>query len=830
MVGGDTLIVNAGTYGEGLMNTLPSGSESSPTLARAATGEPVTLSLTSGGDTFGLAFYDGAGKHHITVDGLHIQCNNGLCHDGIYVGSSNHHITIKNLSIKGPYVQGVAHFFGNDVTYDNVEIDGTQAGNYCRFDGGGDGYCQGFYIKGDRVTVINSNSHHNQGYGIQYTNEPDTGIWGGVDGVIQNNRFHHNTVGLLTSYSGPHLIANNLMYNNTNDGILVAGSTTRILNNSVYGNGTAGIRANSTSGYTVRNNALRGNGTPEIQGDFGSATVSNNLCENTSTYCNLAGNPNWVDPANGDFHLQASSTAALNLGATLAEVTSSFYGVSRSAGTYDIGAAEYTAGGPTATSLRWVTQPGAALAGASLPSMSVEILDETGARLTSSTLTITLTLASNPGAASLGGSPAVAAVAGLATFPAVTVSTPGVGYTLLASSGALATATSTSFTVTGAPLAAPNALSSLQQTVGATGAIRMGWDYTPSSTPATGFKVYTQAACTGAFVEAPNMPMPRQFETGVNLSGAEATPSVLPGTHGTDYLYPDFEVSGTGYLGVPYFAGKGMTAIRLPLRWERLQPTRAAALNSAELTRLTTTWGNMVGAGLRVIVAADTFGRYTITGTPHIIGGGTVSTADFADFWGRVAADQYMKSHPLIDFDLLGEPHTMTTEAVVAAQNAAIIAIRAAGATNRIHVSGNNWSYPQTWATGGVYGTANSVAMLGISDSLNNTVFSVHLYLDALTPPVGEGECVSTTIGPERLAPFTTWLRANNAKGYIGEVGATASATCLTATQNLFDYLRANSDVYAGWSGWAGGRSGLPATRSTWSPSWGPALTGPRWT
>ena len=36
-------------------------------------------------------------------------------------------------------------------------------------------------------------------------------------------------------------------------------------------------------------------------------------------------------------------------------------------------------------------------------------------------------------------------------------------------------------------------------------------------------------------------------------------------------------------------------------------------------------------------------------------------------------------------------------------------------------------------------------------------------------------------------------------------MGGPATATCLAAVQTVLDYVRANSDVYVGWSGWAGG-------------------------
>ena len=47
----------------------------------------------------------------------------------------------------------------------------------------------------------------------------------------------------------------------------------------------------------------------------------------------------------------------------------------------------------------------------------------------------------------------------------------------------------------------------------------------------------------------------------------------------------------------------------------------------------------------------------------------------------------------------------------------------------------------------------------------------MHQYLDS----DGSGTsatCVSSTIGAERLAAATSWLQANNLKGFLGEIGA----------------------------------------------------------
>ena len=58
---------------------------------------------------------------------------------------------------------------------------------------------------------------------------------------------------------------------------------------------------------------------------------------------------------------------------------------------------------------------------------------------------------------------------------------------------------------------------------------------------------------------------------GVNLSGAEFGQTSLPGTFGSDYTYPTS-------AEVDYYKSTGMNFIRLPFRWERLQPTNSAVL------------------------------------------------------------------------------------------------------------------------------------------------------------------------------------------------------------------------------------------------------------
>jgi endoglucanase len=288
---------------------------------------------------------------------------------------------------------------------------------------------------------------------------------------------------------------------------------------------------------------------------------------------------------------------------------------------------------------------------------------------------------------------------------------------------------------------------------------------------------------------------------GVNLAGAEfaVDPSgngALPGTFGSSYVYPDPKYV-PGYNSASYFVGKGMTAFRLPFRWERLQPTRKAAFNAAEQDRLTTTTNDLLAKGAAVILDPHNYARY---GT-SLIGSGAVPNADFADFWGRLAT--LYKSNSKVVFDIMNEPHDMSTEQWVGAANAAIAAIRATGATNLIIVPGNGWDGAHSWSQNW-YGTANSTAMLQIKDPGNNYAYEVHQYLDD-TSSGSSPNCTSSTIGSQRLAGFTSWLKANGKRGFLGEFNGGRSATCVAALDDMFKHMEANSSVWLGWTFWAAG-------------------------
>lgn len=129
---------------------------------------------------------------------------------------------------------------------------------------------------------------------------------------------------------------------------------------------------------------------------------------------------------------------------------------------------------------------------------------------------------------------------------------------------------------------------------------------------------------------------------------------------------------------------------------------------------------------------------------------------------------------------------------------AAINGIRAAGATSQyIFVEGNAWSGAWSWTT-----TNTNLATL--TDSSNKIVYEMHQYLDSDSSGTST-DCVSTTVGVERVTAATAWLRANGKVGVIGETAGGVNPTCEAAVENMLDYLSANNDVWKGALWWAAG-------------------------
>ncbi len=281
---------------------------------------------------------------------------------------------------------------------------------------------------------------------------------------------------------------------------------------------------------------------------------------------------------------------------------------------------------------------------------------------------------------------------------------------------------------------------------------------------------------------------------GVNLAGADFGTGNLPGTFNTDYTYPTHQE-------VDYFISKGMNVFRLPFMWERIQNDQNGPLNQEELARIKDFVAYATSKQARVILDPHNGARYY----GEVIGldgdQGALPEAAFKDLWIKLAAQ--FKDNDKVIFGLMNEPNEMPSELWRDDANAAIVAIRSTGASNLILVPGNAWTGAHSWSDDS-YGTPNATVMKEIVDSANNYAIEVHQYMDSDSSGTS-ANCVSETIGSQRLVGFTDWLRANNVRGFLGEFAGGRNDKCLKGLDNMLDYMDANDDVWLGWTYWAAG-------------------------
>ncbi len=272
---------------------------------------------------------------------------------------------------------------------------------------------------------------------------------------------------------------------------------------------------------------------------------------------------------------------------------------------------------------------------------------------------------------------------------------------------------------------------------------------------------------------------------GINLSGAEFGKG---DKYGYDYIYPSSK-------DLTLYADQGLTLVRLPVRWERLQPELGGALDAAELGRLNTFLTNAAKAGVQIIIDVHNYGRYD----GKVIGSADVPIASFAGFWSKLAG-AIGSSPALLGYDLMNEPHDMPNKTIwPQAAQAATDAIRAAGDTNTIFVEGEHWANASNWAAKNPF--------LDVQDPLGNLAYEAHVYFDKDGSGTYKGtyeqEGAYTEIGANRLKSFVGWLEEKGAKGFIGEFGVPSDDP---QWQTVLDHFLATMNDY-GLSGtyWGAG-------------------------
>ena len=276
---------------------------------------------------------------------------------------------------------------------------------------------------------------------------------------------------------------------------------------------------------------------------------------------------------------------------------------------------------------------------------------------------------------------------------------------------------------------------------------------------------------------------------GVNLAGAEFNGSKLPGVLYKDYIYPnDAEFD--------YFASIGANVIRLPFRWERIQPSLSGELDPAELRNLEKTVAMAKSRGMCLILDVHNYGTYrgNAIGTPE------VPVQAFINLWTRLAAR--FSDASVVAFGLMNEPYKLSIEQWASTAQQTVSAIRKSGAENLVLVSGGRWSGVHEWEKL-KSGASNASAFAHLQDPLQRTWIEVHQYADPYYSGTGQ-TCVPAANFTNMFGNITRWAKTNDQRLFLGEFGTPANQACLEALDAMLAQMKDES-VWRGWTYWAAG-------------------------
>lgn len=279
---------------------------------------------------------------------------------------------------------------------------------------------------------------------------------------------------------------------------------------------------------------------------------------------------------------------------------------------------------------------------------------------------------------------------------------------------------------------------------------------------------------------------------GVNLACAEFADNQFPGQYGLHYIYPSPKE-------LDYFKSKGMKLIRLPFKWERLQPVLFGELDSVELGRLKSFVAAAEEREMPVLLDLHNYARRYVDGKKVIIGSPELCVSHFADFWKKLAAEM-TEFDNIYGHGLMNEPHDMesSTSNWFEMAQAAIRAIREVDMKRTIVVGGDDWCSAERWLE-------QSDTLKYLVDPAQNLMFEAHVYFDIDASGTYRGtyeaeECHPNK-GIERVKPFVQWLHANGLRGMVGEYGVPDNdERWLVTMDNFLAYLQSEGVNATYWA------------------------------
>jgi endoglucanase len=228
----------------------------------------------------------------------------------------------------------------------------------------------------------------------------------------------------------------------------------------------------------------------------------------------------------------------------------------------------------------------------------------------------------------------------------------------------------------------------------------------------------------------------------------------------------------------------GLNAFRLPVGWQYLVNNQLGgpldATNTAAYDKLVQ--GCLSSGAAMCIVDVHNYARYN----GQIIGQGGPTNDQYASLWSQLATKY--AAEPNVAFDIMNEPHDLGVPTWAVSAQAAVTAIRQAGATSQtILLPGTDFASAASFVSSG---SAQALSAITNPDgSTTGLVYNVHKYLDS----DGSGthaSCVTNNINTA-FAPLAQYLRQNNRVAMLTETGGgPTDASCMQMLCQQMDFIK----------------------------------------
>lgn len=335
-----------------------------------------------------------------------------------------------------------------------------------------------------------------------------------------------------------------------------------------------------------------------------------------------------------------------------------------------------------------------------------------------------------------------------------------------------------------------------------------------------------------------NHQLTENWYTGYNLSGLEFS------TSPNNSVIPDLSSQGADYEDTVALLAQGANTIRLPIRWEYLQPYEKEDANSISNTlAFQVYFSNLVLPLLQtltekkyhVILDLHSYMHYSQVGTEVAGCYGDGKCPDgklitdpkpYVGIWSKLyqAISASGLDEKYLMFDLVNEPATTEDETLTAQQAfdmqvEVIKAIDNLGFTSKYLVEGVHWSGLHSWQQAGnaeIFTRKNLLAS-GLSESLidQQLIINVHQYLDSNysgTHDQCQQNIMTTGTDGFNLDQFTDYLKENQFKAIVTETGVGHNQqSCSKPFSDFLSYLRTHAYTsekqygFVGWTIWSTG-------------------------